>query len=251
MEDIRQTHKRRNGGKIYNEPFNPDSIDRLRQMVQTFHGQGKPKIYCVLVDGEIVVEKNADADRFDAYKDFMSDHTKKVEVRMYMGNSPNCNRYIFRTANELSGTPADTLSIEKALEQQRLQMELETLQKLLKKKNKKIKRLIKQQSEAVGTLDNLSGFAEKAVQLIGMFKSAGGVPPTLSGPSQQEPVEVQVESSSPDELTEQEKLYLSLVDQMGTDGMVKALNIVALFVQHPELEQTLNQVLQQKLNNHE
>ena len=100
MEEIINSTKRGSGGKVYTEPFDQQRIDRLKQIVFDFFKQGEQKRYGILVDGEMVVPINADSRKFDGYKKYIEGHTKSVEVRMYFGESPTCNRYIFHTGEQ-------------------------------------------------------------------------------------------------------------------------------------------------------
>jgi len=144
MEDIEETSRRRNGGKVFHKAYNQHTIHLLKKLIFRVYNQGLRKFYCILVDGEMVVRRTSDARKFDGHKAYVDHTTEQVEVRLFIGKSFNANRYIFQTQTELSGTPQDVdvdLEISKALDAQKLQMELESLQRQVEKKDKKVRKL--------------------------------------------------------------------------------------------------------------
>ncbi|MBL4704292.1 MAG: hypothetical protein JKY54_07210 [Flavobacteriales bacterium] len=251
MEDIEETSRRRNGGKVFHKAYNQHTIHLLKKLIFRVYNQGLRKFYCILVDGEMVVRRTSDARKFDGHKAYVDHTTEQVEVRLFIGKSFNANRYIFQTQTELSGTPQDVdvdLEISKALEAQKLQMELESLQRQVEKKDKKVRKLKSELEDRKSGLEDLSDLASKAVEIAGMFKGAGQK--TVAGvPAPSAQVEVEIEEE--DDFSEEREIFQELSATVGKKGLKKALEIMTLLSEHPELNDTLKEALNQKKRNHE
>lgn len=253
MEDLEEREKRKNGTSVFNEPYSIEAIERLKSMIKTFEAQGKRKHYTILVDNETVVEKNASFHKFDDYRPFVNPHTKTIEVRMYLGMSPNCNRHVFHKSEAtLKGVLNASLptvdvqaEIAKALAEQKRVFDLSETQKKLKKKNKQIKKLKLKLGESSTGLEGIQDLATKAVQIAGMFK--GGQTQLMGVQNQQTPTESEV-SIEPEEMTEEEEIYNDLIDEVGIKGLKKTLRVMELLSKHPELEEILNNELKKGKN---
>ena len=84
LEDINKNSNPKKTGKVFNENYNTQRIQRLKSIIKSIHDQGGTKFYTVLVDGEMVVPKNDNIELFDNYEQFMEPNTQKVEVRLHL-----------------------------------------------------------------------------------------------------------------------------------------------------------------------
>ncbi len=252
----REAETRANGSQIFTEPYSVEAIDRLRNIVANFYHQGDRKYYSVSVDGEVVVPKNCDGRKFTRYLPFVTKHTQMVEVKMYSGYSPNCNKYQFILNRGLSGMSHQPVNVQtevnRALEEQQLRHEMELLREELEKKKRKLKKYKELTEEGESGLDKFRDLLKSGVELagaLGLRKVPG-----LAGAPENKPeaeVEVTVESDKKPESKEQpkanesesKKIYDELLAKVGEKEIKRALRIMALLSAHPELEETLTKEL--------
>ena len=132
----------------------------------------------------MVVSINADARNFDNYKRYLEGHTQSIEVRMFFGESPNCNRHIFHTSQHtLSGMPEKNVEqkISEALDKQRIETELESLRKELKRKDKIIEEYQEMEEEFSKKQLNINELLDKGLQFYAKVNaSKNGTPPSTS-----------------------------------------------------------------------
>lgn len=252
--DIPHQEHRSNGSHVQTESYTPEALNRLKHKIQTFFEQGEHKYYSILVDGETVVAKNYDARKFDGYLQFMEPGVRRVEVRMYQGNSPNCNKYLFVLTGDLSG-PASSSDVESrvqnAMNLEKLKLRLEYTEKELERKSKKCKQrkiIIAQLQDDIADLEailesehseeakakreQMSGLLQQGITTVGSFITGNPVNgPDLSGtPSKPDStVEIQMEGGDGKKaelLDLFEKIYQTYGDKHTRDalGMVLAIN---------------------------
>lgn len=243
MEDLEKTKANRNGGKVLHERFSHERLDAIKRIILNFQQQGRKKRYSISVDGELIVPCTADPEQFGEYMEFIEPHTQQIEVRLYFGDSPNANRYIFHlndqslegiTASHLAGGNVES-KIEEALEKQRLETEVEDLRKKVKRLKRKLK------NANVQLDDKQVDFKElitQGMQLYGTFNSKAPVaPPTTLGQA-----EVQIIP----ELTEADKFYNELKEKFSEKELERALKTWDLFASHPELRSEFHKIINAK-----
>lgn len=236
---------RGNGTEVFNEPYSEKAVRRLKKLVLNFYYQGERKYYSIHVDGEKVVERTSDGRKFNRYLQFVEKETRVVEVRLYKGESFNCNRYLFIISKGLNGVGKQEEmeeQIKQALEAQEKENELIYLRAELEKKERKIKKLKKltaQKEEGI----SLGAVKEFLIEGKGLVDAFRGTPaPTQLGGTEPES-EVTIEAESPDPA---KAIYDQLYEQVGQEGIMKALNIMGTLSQHPELEEILIKELNKK-----
>jgi hypothetical protein len=262
LEDVneRDVSVRANGSQVFTEPYSEGGIDRLKNMVLTFYQQGDRKFYSISVDGEVVVQKTSDGRKFDRYLQFLDKNTNTVEVRMYQGASPNCNKYQFIVSKGLTGPSSvakgdiDT-QIQRALENQRRQFDFEKLQKDLAKEKKKRRKLQKINESADTGLAQITKILENGTQLFGAL-GFGKKQPGFSGVIQPQ-AEVEIEMESPSTATTEEpqkketvfalKVLEHLRKTFGEEAVNNALGWLSAIVNHPQIQETIKAELD-KLN---
>ncbi len=249
------TERRSNGSQVHTEPYSETAINRLKHLVITFYNQGERKFYAIAVDGETVVPKNCDGRKFDRYLQFVNPQTKLVEVKMYQGTSPNCNKYQFVMNQPLSGiqnskVDVDT-EIKKALAEQEMKNELEWLRSEVEKKNKKIKKLKKIIENSGINMQAVTNFVKESKPLLGALGLGMGT--GMAGIPQPPETEVEIEPEEQDgeDFSEEQEIYHQLVDNVGKKGIKKALRVMTILSQHPELESSLEELLNQKNSKNE
>ncbi len=238
--------KKKTTGKVFREAYNLERIERLKQIIRDFYKQGQKKLYSILVDGEMVVSKNSDSRNFDHYKRYLLGNTKSVEVRMYFGNSPNCNRHIFQMGQTaLSGINPEEVEarIKEALAKQRIEQELISLRKQLKKKNKKLEAFKALQLELDEKQLDIKDIIDKGMEMYRTFQQSK-VPSTgLEGTTgEQTKVEVQVESNS-----QADHHYNKMKKNYTESELLQALRTWEIFTKHPELNKTFTSIVNQKI----
>lgn len=249
MEEF-NNRRRKPTGKVFTEGYNPQRIERLKSIIRDFHHQGKKKRYCVLVDGEMVVSVNSDYRNFDNYKRYMMGHTQSIEVRMFFGESPNCNRHIFHTnPHGLNGAPQKDVEdrIKEALEKQRMENEITFLQSELKRKNKKLKQFKALQVELDEKKIDIKELITKGMELYGQFnasKNGSLRSGTVQGTPQAE-VEIEAEPE-----TKSDRHYAEMKQQYSEKELEKALKTWEIFTAYPQLRGEFTELVNQKINNH-
>ena len=252
MENSNKNRKGGGTGKVFTETYNPQRIGRLKNIITDFRQQGKPKRYCILVDGEMVVSINKDPSNFDNYKRYLETHTQTIEVRMFFGDSPNCNKHLFHTSQaSLSGTQKGVQEqIEEALEKQRIKTELETLRSKLKRKNKTIEEYEEIIEELEAKLDknkvDIKGVLDKGMELFGKWKANNGEKPVQGIPEAKSEVEVQAESDEKPE-TKSDKFYQKLKNKYSHESLDNSLKIWSVWLKHPELKDEFMVIVKQKI----
>ncbi|PHR43396.1 MAG: hypothetical protein COA32_16250 [Fluviicola sp.] len=255
MEHIDQTNikKRKGTGKVFTEPYNPSRIDRLKCIVRDFYKQGKKKRYCILVDGEMVVTINSDSRNFDGYKRYMMADTHNIEVRMYFGDSPNCNRHIFQTQNSgLNGIGHEDIEqrIQEALHKQRVETELESLRKKVKEKNKKLKEYEELLEELDGKQVNFKDILKEGIELFGKYNGQKSPAPESSQVKGAPQTEVEVHAEDDTEQTKSDERYQAMKQEYNEDQMDKALDTWEIFTAYPDLQKEFSELVNQKIKNH-
>ena len=247
----RATETRGNGSQIYTEPFSENAIGRLKHLVVTFYNQGERKYYAIAVDGETVVPKNSDGRKFNRYLQFVNEDTKTVEVKMFQGYSPNCNKYLFVLNKGLSGVAGQQenvqAKIEAALKAQEIQNELEWLRTELEKKDKKIRKQKKMLENSGINMVEVNKFVQEGKGILGALGfgiNSGGVSGIPQEPEAEVEVEIETEGDQPH--SEEQEIYHQLVENVGKKGIKKVLRIMTKLSQHPELESKLDEVLNNK-----
>lgn len=245
MEHQHKSHS----GKIHKQPYSRERIEELKFMIADFQQQGNPKRYSILVNGELVVGTNSEAENFDNYLPFIKPYTETVEVRLYFKESPNSNRYIFDLkpeATELDGVrtqiaPQDTaLNLEnrivQALERQRLENQVE----LLHTENKRLKRKLRKTKERVVESPgiDMKELLSHGLQLYGQMNGKSVPTPVQGVPS----TEVEIEM----EQTEADKFFEYLKDKYSEKELQQALKTWELFVKHPELRADFQELITSK-----
>jgi len=248
----REIDTRGNGSQVYTERYSEDAVERLKNLILTFFSQGEKKFYAISVDGEIVLPKTYDGRKFDQYLHFVNQHTKTVEVRMYQGHSPNCNKYVFVLNKGLSGiqNPMDIQAqIDKAVDEYRKQTELELLRKELKVKEEKIEELEAINEEKGSGVDKWVELLKEGKSIAGMFglntnKGLSGTPELRPEPN----AEVSVEMD-PIEVSKNRQTYNDMLEAFGEDKIKDALGLITVLSSHPELQEKLKEELNKLKNN--
>jgi len=254
MEDINKNRKGGGTGKIFTETYNPQRIERLKNIITDFRQQGRPKRYCILVDGEMVVSINKDPSNFDNYKRYLETHTINIEVRMFFGDSPNCNKHIFHTSQaSLSGTQKGVQQqIEEALEKQRIKAEIETLRSKLKRKNK----IIEEYEEIIDELEekldknkvDIKGVLDKGMELFGKWNANKDAKPVQGIPEGKVEVEVQAEGEPEVKAeTKSDKFYLKMKNKYSQERLDGSLKIWSVWLKHPEMRDEFMVIVKQKI----
>jgi hypothetical protein len=245
----REIPKKKATGKVFTESYNVERIERLKHIVHDFFKQGQRKRYCILVDGEMVVSVNSDSRNFDNYKKYLLGNTQSIEVRMFFGNSPNCNRHIFQTNHsQLSGVQNKAVEerIKEALEKQSIENELIHLRKQVKKKNKKLQAFKALQAELDEKQIDLNDLMTKGMELFQLFKGNGNANTLGQTSEPTASVEVEVESSSPTD-----QYYEQLKQRHPEKTLINVLRTWEVFAKHPELRGEFNQLINQKIKKNE
>lgn len=244
---------RDNGSKVTTQPYSKQNVSWLKRLIHDSYRNGNPKMFDIRINGEIVVSKNSDGRRFDDYLRYFNETTTAVEIRLYQGSSPNCNKYIYMTeqAASLSGTPTVSAQIQKALEQDRQKRELAELRaenERLKRKIKKLK-IAAQKGQPMQQLRGLLSDVGAAYQTIKGANPLAGVDQTRvadQNEQAQEDTEVEIEVEVESEESEADQVYHMVKDKLGEQNTITCYRMINELGQHPELFKKMQQELKRK-----
>lgn len=257
----KEVEVRGNGTQVFTEPYSKEGIARLKNLVMAFYDQGENKYFSIAIDGETVVHRTCDGRKFDLHEKFISQHSQHIEVKMYQGLGPNCNKYQFTISRGLSGTGQimdQQRQIEKAKEEERMKIELDSTKKelkeakeLLEKKSKKLKKLKGEMPTGAETIEKLAGTLSGVISTIASARN-----PALAGtPQPQAEVKIERESEAEIEENEQEEdepkslqTYNSIVEKYGEDQVNKAFSWLIAISENPDLMEKFKDELNKKKN---
>lgn len=258
QENDKDITVRGNGTQVFTEPYSRAAIARLKNLILAFFNQGEDKWYSISVDGETVVQRTRDSRKFDDYERFVCEYTRHVEVKMFQGNSPNCNKYVFTIPTKslngigsLSGADIQS-QIDRAVEEHRVKMELEQTKTKLKEAEESILKKDKKLKKLKGEIPTGADTAEKWVNTIsGVIASISAARnPGLSGAPAQPNAEVSVEADSEEEEenddTESLKIYKMLHEKFGEEQIIKAYNWLAVLAANPDIGEKIKEELDKK-----
>ena len=232
--------------QVFYRPYSPERLNNIKKLIENFEQQGMTKYYAILVDGEVCIPRGAGLDGFDNYLEFLHPESETVEVRLFMGESPNYKLHVFNikeTApqsyglNGLGGAVSVEEQIAKALEKKQLEWELEKTQDKLKRKNKALRRYREDEESKPGI--SLDGIIEKVIPLLGAIK---GVPKELpeagvSGVEDTGDAQMVGHDSPAD------KHLAQLKKQFTEKDVLQAVRLAEIFLRNPQLHPQLREIL--------
>lgn len=255
---------RNNQTRSSREPYSRDRVENLKNIVVRYRKNGKDKRYSIVVDGEMVIPKTDDPALFDEYLDYVNHLTRFIEVRIYFGNSPNCNIYRFdlheALPQPLQGVPQLGAvevqeKIQEALSRQRLETDILLLEREKAQKDAEIlnlKKKLKGYKKLQAKLDekqiDISDLFTKGIELFGAFQAKKmGVPGQVQGLPDPAPAEVEItrETSEADQHFEELKTVYS------DKELLRALRASELFAKYPELRHEFQAIVNTKIKQNE
>lgn len=241
---------RSNGTRVSNEPYSEQGIERIKRLLRNFKEIGETKYYSILIDGETVVPKTSDPDLFDSHSDFFNDLTREVQIRLYYGNSPNCNTYKFSVSETqpIAGV-SESNRVAEALASQAKDMkivELKSKIKRLKKKNIKLKNSLEQNS-SVFKKGNMEGFKEYLGPVLGgllqRFGGASGPVPNAGMAGVDNGAEVELEPSiDPENLA----MIEALEKEYGAEQTRGIIKFIIRLARHEDLIGQVSEALRER-----
>jgi hypothetical protein len=81
-------------GIVQKEKYSPSRIENLKLYLSKHAENGMASDYEILLDGLRVVPRTSDISYFDLFEDFVSAHSKCVEIILYRGKSNHNKMYI-------------------------------------------------------------------------------------------------------------------------------------------------------------
>lgn len=248
MDNYEKQKPRANGGKTFSEVYSTEHVEALKQLIARLREQGKTKFFSISIDDELIVQPTDQLEAFDGYLDFMQPFTKKVEIRLYFGRSPNCNRYVFHMhPQSLQGIPSPDIEtrLEQALEKQRLETQVMLLQNELKRKKKKLKAYKHIQAELDDKQIDIKELLTKGMELYGQYQASKL--PGVNG-VQGLPPAAQVEIEA--EVSEVDRFYQRLKESCTEKELQRAIRTWEIITKYPELRQEFSAIINSKNQSH-
>lgn len=69
--------------------YSPESIGKVKDILESFINKGNPQEYKILVDGAEAVPRTGNIELFEVYEDFIDEETMVVEVFIYLSKNPS------------------------------------------------------------------------------------------------------------------------------------------------------------------
>lgn len=272
---------------VTNDTYDQLKIDKLKHFLEAQAEKGQAKPFEIFVDNLKVVSKTDDPKEFDNYEFYMNEDTEKVRILIYNSNlSPRNDQYCFQvqknvgSAKSLNGLGEVENMIQEKLaardrehEMNRLKEELEATKLELEESEEYAEGLekeiqyLKDNKFKLGNINiaeftaaMLEGFVRKNPQMLtklpGGEALAGFIQQDnqekerlLSQPQQPEP-KVDVQKDTSPEITEHEKLQLSLlrkIDQTFSREQAEMFNaVLEAMVEEPSLIPTILELINPK-----
>jgi hypothetical protein len=265
---------------VTNDTYDQLKIDKLKHFLEAQAEKGQAKLFEIFVDNLKVVSKTDDPKEFDNYEFYMNEDTEKVRILIYNSNlSPRNDQYCFQVqksignAKSLNGLGEVENMIQEKLaardrehEMNRLKEELEATKLELEESEEYTDQLekeiqyLKDNKFKLGNINiaeftaaMLEGFVRKNPQMLtklpGGEALAGFIQQDnlekerlLSQPQQPEP-KVEVQKDTSPEITEGEKLQLSIfrkIEQTFSREQAEMFNaVIHAMVEEPSVIPTI------------
>lgn len=238
--------KRPNGSKEFNELYSEDRIERLKNILIDSKEDGIERQFTILVDGEVVVPRTNEINYFDKFRKYYVAGSKRLEIRLFFGDSPNFNRYVFHASTqELMGAKEPFVNdrVQEAVEKERMLTTIVNLQKKVKRKSKRIKLLKEELSTYSDKKNPLNGLIEMVATNFIASKTGAS---DLSGTTEEETeVSVEVEDQVP---SKADTVYQDLKDSYPDDQVEHVLAIAIIYLQDKTFKEKVDQIIHQKGN---
>ena len=251
MSDFEEnkSHRRAN---VFNEKYSHERLSYLKRLISNQNQQGIKRDYSLSIDGETIIPRTSDPMLFDSYLRFIEPHTKTVEVRLYFGDSPNSNLYIFDVAPTQYGpglgSPPPEVPAHKdevvmlMMEKKDLEKDLLFVNAELKRYKKKIKKHKKNQGESTGMKDVILNGLEIFKQYA-MAKA--GAPAALQAPRQMEGVEESVHIE-PERPSRADRRFQSLKESLSEKQLDQIIAAWSMIAKYPDVMAKVAELLESK-----
>jgi hypothetical protein len=272
---------------VTNDTYDQLKIDKLKHFLEAQAEKGQAKPFEVFVDNLKVVSKTDDPKEFDNYEFYMNEDTEKVRILIYNSNlSPRNDQYCFQVQKSVGNTKSlnglgevENMIQEKLAardrehEMNRLKEELEATKLELEESEEYADQLekeiqyLKDNKFKLGNINiaeftaaMLEGFVRKNPQMLTKFPGgealAGFIQQDnlekerlLSQPQQPEP-KVDVQKETAPEITEGEKLQLSVlrkIEQTFSKEQAEMFNaVIHAMVEEPSVIPTILELVNPK-----
>lgn len=249
-----EENKPQRKASVFTEKYSPERLNALKRLINNQNQQGIKRDFSISIDGEVIVPRSSEPLMFDTYQRYIEAHTKTIEVRLYFGESPNSNLYIFdlegQSANQSLGSiPAgqqfkEDDRIELILQKKDLENQLNFIKYELKRNKKKVKKYKKIKGETAGM-----DIKELLLNGIEIFKQYNiSKQPALVQGQMEGVQESQVQIEPEVELSKVEKKFQKLKANHSEAELEQALAAWSLLAKHPEVMEQVAQIIETKNN---
>lgn len=146
---------------IVREKYTEKRVNLIYQMLLNEKEASNAKDYDVSIDELIVISRNRDPERFFDHEDFIQDDTKNITVRLFVGNSRRCTRYVLFLKEQEPTHQQALAGIEKSIDDRLSQAREQWDHDQLKKENESLK----------GELEEMEEYSEMLQKHITMLES--------------------------------------------------------------------------------
>ena len=249
--------------EISKEKYSEGRINNIYNMLSDFSERNQPKDYKIKVDDMEVVHRTNDISLFNLYENIVNEHTRRIEIFIFLGKSMHCSRYLLlmKEWEQEKGMSLEKLNetIQNALAKERQRLEQEQQKEhyaKLEKENSDLKEILGRQDSIIKHLEeeiNKSGkdrSIENSFQQLINGLIPGNAPP-VTGIYQpiQKDTKVTNQELNGDETSEEN--YRKVLDKSGyskqeSDDLIFVAHLRTAFGEH--LPRILNVLDKLRLN---
>lgn len=249
--------------RVFTRKYSDDNLARLKRLIENHTDRGDERFFAIKVDGEFCVNKIANPQYFDDYKEFIDGQTESIEVIMYFGKSNNCNRHIFYLKESSLGS-ADIVDVDKkiedALQKKDQDYLIKSLQDQVEQQAEYIEKL-EEQVEELSAKTDIRGLLKEGAALLGAFKGVQTANSSLSGAKTQpddaqvevEPVTASNKTSEEDEEEEYDEAeeeardaFDEVYNQFGEAGTKQVIGLMHHISQSTEFRDGINELIKKE-----
>lgn len=157
--------------------YSKDNVELVFDLLTNYKSQGTPKEYDIQLDGITVVQRTNDLNSFYSFMSFLSEYTRSVCVRLFLGKSRKCDKYVLQQQGNVSPDPHMTTEdyikqeVKKRLDDDKKEFEYTMLldeNRKLRKSKKKLKKKVQELEES--KLNSVKELIQMATLHFGNFK---------------------------------------------------------------------------------
>ena len=227
--------------EISKEKYSEGRITNIYNMLSDFSERDQPKDYKIKVDDMEVVHRTNDISLFNLYENIVNEHTRRIEIFIFLGKSMHCSRYLLllKDWEQEKGMSLEEVNeiIQKKMADERQRFEQEQQKEYyakIERENTDLKEMLGRQDSIIKHLEREISKSEKDRSIENSFQQLiSGLIPGNSPPGTgiNEPVTKDTEVTNQD-LNKNEITEENYKETLAKAGYSEQESADLLFVAH-------------------